>query len=461
MFKKILSLLMALVLSFGFVGCGNKSDLPEYENKQFDISGFWAPYEISEESFKLYKDVGFTELAMINHSLEKTSENQFYLGSERTMKALEICKKVGLNAILNYNDWIATWAEDDENYYGDTPFSRFDLYGDYKDIITGIHICDEPFVRHIDIYGNKTLIDDFKKVYPNAKYIVNLIPFTAVTNRGFESYEQMMQIIEETFMEPFETPYVSVDVYPFHEGNTLDDGTLALNYRYIAESAKKYGIKPAYILQSSVGGGEFEMDLSEADLRWEINNALAFGADTLQYYCYSVPKTLKDDGTVEYMYDNCILKQDNTPSDIYYSLQKLHKEIQSFASVILSYDWDKTVGISGTEDQTFRLSALEYDDNFNIIKLEGSENYVDASGTQDMLVSRFTSEKYGEAYMFLNWAERTNSNTVTAEFKDCGAVALYGGEGFDGTPEIIKLDENGKATFELAYGEGVFVIPLV
>ena len=135
MFKKILSLLMALVLSFGFVGCGKKSDLPEYENKQFDISGFWAPYEISEESFKLYKDVGFTELAMINHSLEKTSENQFYLGSERTMKALEICKKVGLNAILNYNDWIATWAEDDENYYGQTPFSKFNLYGDYKDII--------------------------------------------------------------------------------------------------------------------------------------------------------------------------------------------------------------------------------------------------------------------------------------------------------------------------------------
>ena len=160
------------------------------------------------------------------------------------------------------------------------------------------------------------------------------------------------------------------------------------------------------------------------------------------------------------MYDNCILKQDNTPSDIYYSLQKLHKEIQSFASVILSYDWDKTVGISGTEDQTFRLSALEYDDSFNIVKLEGSENYVDASGTQDMLVSRFTSEKYGEAYMFLNWAERTNSNTVTAEFKDCGAVALYGGEGFDGTPEIIKLDENGKVTFELAYGEGVFVTPV-
>ena len=137
-------------------------------------------------------------------------------------------------------------------------------------------------------------------------------------------------------MKPFENPYVSVDVYPFHEGSKSDDATLALNYRYIAESAKKFNVKPAFILQSSVGGGEFETSLSEADLRWEINNALAFGADTLQYYCYSVPKTLKDDGTVEYMYDNCILKQDNTPSDIYYSLQKLHKEIKSFSNVILA-----------------------------------------------------------------------------------------------------------------------------
>lgn len=459
MFKKILSLLMVLVLAFGFVGCGKKSDLPEYESKQFDISGFWAPYEISEDSFKQYKDVGFTSLAMINHSLEKTSENQFYLGSERTMKALEICKKVGLNAILNYNDWIATWAEDDENYYGDTPFSKFDLYGDYKDIITGVHICDEPFVKHIDIYGNKTLIDDFKKVYPNAKYIVNLIPITALSSRGFDSYEQMMQIIEETFMKPFETPYVSVDVYPFHEGMTTDDETLASNYNYIAKSAKKYNIKPAYVLQASLGN-EFEKSLSESDLRWEINNALAFGADTLQYYCYSVPKTFNEDGTVEYMYDNCILNQDDTPSDIYYSLQKLHKEIQSFASVILSYDWDKTIGVSGTEEQTYRVCDLEYGEKFEIMKLDDSKNYVDASGTQDMLVSRFTSEKYGEAYMFLNWAERGNSNTVTAEFKDCKSIALYGGVGFDGTPEIIKLDENGKATIELEYGEGVFVVPL-
>ncbi len=471
MFKRILALGLVVVMAFGFSGCGSsskstESKLPEYAEKQFEISGFWAPYEMTEESFKQYKDVGFTTFAMINHALDKTSENQFYLGSERTQKALELCRKVGLNAIINYNEWIATWAENDENYYGDTPFSKFDIYGDYKDIITGVHICDEPSKDHLEVYGNKTLIEDFKKVYPNAKYIVNLIPMTALSSRKFDSYEEMMQLVEETFMEPFEKPFISVDVYPFHVGMDDDDGTLLANYKYIADSSKKYGVKPGYILQSSVGGTdednkEFEMELSERDLRWEINNALLFGADTLQYYCYAIPKGFNDDGTTAYLYDRCILNRDDTPSDIYYSLQKLHKEIQSFANVILAYDWDTTVGISGSEEQTYRVCSLEYDLELNPIKLENCKNYVSAKGTQDLAVSRFTSDKYGDAYMFLNWADRNeNTNKVTVQFKDCKSAALYGGEGFDGTPQIIELDQDGNFTFELSYGEGKFITPI-
>ena len=143
----------------------------------------------------------------------------------------------------------------------------------------------------------------------------------------------------------------------------------------IAETAKKYNAKTNFILQSSTSA-EFQDDLSEADMRWQVYSALAFGADTLQYYCYSVPQSFNEDGTVNSMYDSCILNQDGTPSDIYYNLQKLHKEIQSFASVILSYDWDKTIGVSGTEEKTFRLDYLEidYENNFEVRKLDGSKN---------------------------------------------------------------------------------------
>ena len=435
--------------------------IPKFSEKQFEISGFWAPYEITEESFQQYKDVGFTTLAMINHSLKNNSRDQFYLGSQRTMKALEICKKVGLNAILNYNDWKAEQCEG-SNYNGDTPFSKYDLYTEYKDIITGIHICDEPYISHIAEYGNKTLVDDFKSVYPNTKYIVNLIPITSVSSRGFSSYEQMMEIYEKNFMEPFgDNAFVSVDVYPFHIGMVDDDRLLAYNYKYIAESAKKFGVKPGYILQSSIGGGEFEMELSESDLRWEIYSALSFGADTLQYYCYSVPQSTDSNGKTTYMYDNCILNQDNTPSHVYYSLQKLHKEIQSFSDVILSYDWDKSIGVSGYEECAYRVSNMELDLNTGRIKFEDPKHYVASKSTHDLLISRFTNQQYGEAYMFTNFADRGGNSKVDITFRNCRSVAIYGGAGFNGTPKIAHLDSNGNLTLDLDYGEGVFVIPLV
>ena len=437
----------------------SKGKIPQFSKQRFELSGFWAPYEISEKSFKQYKDAGFTTLAMINHSLENTSEGQFYLGSERTMNALKICKKVGLKAILNYNGWKAEDVEG-AGYYGETPFSTYDIYGDYKDIITGIHICDEPQVKHIPIYSKKTLIDDFKKVYPNAKYIVNLLPLAIHTGGYFNSYAEMMEIYEENFMEPFDSPFVSVDIYPFHQDDKTDDALLAANYEYIANTAKKYGIKPTFILQASTGN-EFEKNLSESDLRWEINAAIAFGANALQYYCYSVPRSYNQDGSINHMYDYCILKPDDTPSGIYYSLQKLHKEIQSFASVILSYDWDKSIGVSGSKEAIFRVSALEYDEDYNREKFDDAKHYVSATATQDLIVSRFTSQEYGESYMFVNFADRNNGNTVAVTLRDCKAVAIYGGVDYSGTPQIVSLDEEGNLTFDLDYGEGVFVIPLV
>ena len=119
MIKRILSVILVIFMTIGVAACSegkidNKTEvkkIPDYTQKEFGLSGYWAPYEISEESLKLYKEVGFNTLLMINHSLDNTSEEQFYLGSERTMNALELCKKLGLKATLNYNDWKAEQVE--------------------------------------------------------------------------------------------------------------------------------------------------------------------------------------------------------------------------------------------------------------------------------------------------------------------------------------------------------------
>ncbi|MBE6810984.1 MAG: hypothetical protein E7521_08020 [Ruminococcaceae bacterium] len=460
MVRKLIVLFLSVVMILSAVGC--KSDgLPKYPEKSFEISGFWAPYELTEETFKQYKDVGFTTFAMINHSLEKNSENQFYLGSDRTMKALELCRKTGLKAILQYGDWLATWSEQNEDYYNETPFSQHDLYGEYKDIITGISIVDEPSKDHYDgRYNSKAMMDDFQKVYPDAYYIVNLSPrYAGGTYWDFANYDELVDTYEKEIMTHFDKKFISVDCYPFRneeKNKYARHQDWLLGHEIIANLAKKHDAYKTAIIQSSVTN-EFASVLTEGDMRLQVNVALAFGFDHIQYYCYEVPRSYNEDGTVNYMYEHCILNQDSTPNEMYYWLQDIHKEIQSFSSVILAYDWDSIIARNpvGFSSNTDMMQMLDRE-------FENAKHFDKTISSTDVAISRFTSEKYGEAYMFVNYAQRdAKNNVVTATFKDCKKVAVYGGNGFDGTPKIVELDEEGKCRFEFEYGEGAFVVPVV
>ncbi len=455
--KRLFCIFMTSTFLVGTLSSCSKnyeSKIPQYPQAQFEICGLWAPREMSEDAFKLYKDAGFNVLSFTNHDEQpRSSENQYYIGSKRTMEALKLCKKVGLNAYISYGDSWFNRKNEGDDYFDNSPFSNHDDYGEYKDIIKGVHIKDEPNKENLPPYYSKTLIDDFKKIYPNAHYIVNLIPKTAGShNYGYDTYEELVDDYAKNIMAQFDTSYISLDFYPFHTIAIEPDYHILSNYELIANTAKEYNAKKTMILQSSTGL-EFEESLSEGDMRWQVYTALAFGADNLQYYCYSVP--------AEREYNYCMLKPDNkTPSDLYYYVQEINNEIQSFASALLAYDWDETIGSSGTVEQTLRVTDMEYDKDYNIKKFKNAKHFSKVEGTQDVIVSRFESEQYGEGYMFVNFAARNNSNTITASFKDCSAVDIYGSKGFDGTPKVVPLDENGNVTIQLNYGDGVFVTPI-
>ena len=464
MFKRVLSIIIALVMAFSLGACKKTKEtkkgyvLPEYSYKQFEIAGLWAPRQMTEEAFLQYKNAGFNVFSFTNHDeLPRKSENQYYIGSKRSLEALELCKKVGLDVYISYGDsWFNRHNEGDEYFEGE-PFSKHNVYGEYMDIIKGMHVKDEPNKETMTYLSNDTLINDFKKVYGNRKYIVNLIPETAVQSRDYDNYTEMLEHYGEGILSKFERPNVSVDCY-LYSNNYLVEGNIINNYNQLANTAKKYGATTTMILQSSTGN-EFQDTLGEAEMRQQVYLALAFGADGIQYYCYSVPEGMDP------QYKNCMLERDNvTPSQLYYDVKTVNEEIQKFASAFLAYDWNQSVGVTGTEDQTFRVSVIEEKLNeageFEKIKLEDAKYYVSATSTQDMVVSHFTSEKYDEAYMFVNFGENNDKkNTTTVTFKDCTAIAVYGGEDYSGTPEIIEL-KDGKTVFELSYGEGVFVTPL-
>ena len=426
--------------------------LPSYDKQEFEIGALSSPEELSEEAYMQYKDAGFNVMVFSIHNGKSSSDDLFYLGSNRTQKALEICKKIGLDVYVAYgNSWAARNIEG-EDYFGNTPFSKHNYYGDYMDMIKGIRIIDEPSKDQLITLADDSLINDFKKVYADKKYMINLIPATAVTSRGFADYEELLDFYGKNIMSKFDKPYISVDVYPFSTSKNPEN-MIVYNYNEIAKTAKKYGAETTFILQSSTGL-EFLDTLSEADMRWQAYLAIAFGADNLQYYSYSVPDEIE--------YNYCMLQKDKkTPSELYYHVKEVNNEIQKFASVALSYNWEQAIGVYGTVDQNLRVSAVKFDENFEVAKFKKAEHYVETTSTQDLLISRFASDKYGEAYMFVNFARAENDNNVIdATFKNCDAVAVYGGENYNGTPKIIELTKDGKFELELKYGEGVFVTPL-
>lgn len=467
MLKKVTAVILVLIMAFSLTACKDSSKneaakqgtaLPEYESQEFEIAGLWAPRQMTEEAFLQYKNAGFNVYSFTNHDeLPRNSETQYYIGSKRSLEALELCKKVGLDVYISYGDsWFNRHNEGDE-YFDDEPFSKHNVYGEYMDIIKGMHVKDEPDKETMTYLSDDALINDFKKVYGDRKYIVNLIPETAVQSRDYENYTELLEHYGEGILSKFDKPNVSVDCY-LYSNNYLVEDNIINNYNQLANTAKKYGATTTMILQSSTGN-EFQDTLGEAEMRQQVYLALAFGADGIQYYCYSVPEGMDP------QYKNCMLERDNvTPSQLYYDVKTVNEEIQKFASAFLAYDWNQSIGISGTEEQTFRVSVIEEAINenweFEKIKLQDAKHYVAAQGTHDLVASHFTSQQYGEAYMFVNFAENKDAkNQVEMQFKDCGSVAVYGGKDYSGTPKIIEL-KDGKTTLELEYGEGVFVVPL-
>ena len=253
MFKKIIIFLLACILTTSILGCAGKSstinsgtqnkiELPRYKEQQFELSALSAPREMTEEAFLQYKNAGFNVLAFSNHDGNISSDSLYYLGSNRTIQALELCKKIGIDAYVSYgNNWNSRNIEG-EDYFGDTPFSKHNYYGAYMDIIKGIRIMDEPNKEKMKQLADNTLINDFKKVYPDKKYMINLIPETAIESRNYRNYAEMLEHYGSDIMSKFDNPYICVDCYLFSDNSTVPLNILS-NYNQIAQTAKKYNDK--------------------------------------------------------------------------------------------------------------------------------------------------------------------------------------------------------------------------
>ncbi len=454
--NSIIAAITAVCLSLGTTACttNNNESTPHaktYEDANFVISGFWQPHDITEEGFTLYKNAGLNNLLMGHHDGEWTSENRAYLGSVLTQKNLELCRKVGLTATLNFAEWYKIASEG--TGYGATPFTTYDLYGEYKDIITAVHMSDEPSTTRMNDFASDTLIEDFKKVY-DVPYFINLWPDYAATQKlGAKTYEEYLDYFDEHVLSKFDkNKMVSVDYYPFRSTGFLTGWLSCLDK--VAKLSQKHSARTHFYIQTAEKT-EFKSGLTEEDLRLQVYVSLAFGATDLSYYCYFDPGSPEDP-----MYEYCILKPDGTPSPLYEYVKNVNGEITSFAPAILAYDWVKCMGIASESDPNGSAAMTKLGSGADF----SDRKFVDGVSTEGNCLIGVFDRTEDEGYMIINYGnpEQTETYDYSVKLKgEAKYLAVYGGAGYDGTPQIMKANSDGVCTLTIKPGEGKFIVPLV
>ena len=461
MSKKTACILTAITAlsSLSAFGCNKQPNVPQYESAQLRLSGFWSPYEQTEESYLLYKNAGLNTLLMGNHSVDEwTSETLDYLGSAHTAKSLQLCKKVGLDAVLQYGDWYCARAEG--KGMGETPFSSRNVYEEYKDIIAAVHITDEPSVAGMDTYGDDALTTDFKSVY-NVPYMVNLFPnYASKQALGAKNYDVYLAAYEEKILSDFsKNAMVSVDFYPYMADYTGLHSSWLLCYEKVAKLAQRYNATTHFYLQSA-NKNEFADDLTEQDMRLQAYVALCYGAEWLSYYCYAMPHIYAEDGSYTGMYEKCILDVNNKPTSLYDAVKNVNAEIQSFASVYLAYDWVKTVGLTDNSKNNGNIAITML---WEKVDFSDRKTLSDVKADGDCIIGCFERAE-DEGYMLVNYslpADNKQTKLTLSLKKRYSFVAVYGGEGVtSGLPQIVKTDKKGNCEISLNAGEGKFVVPL-
>ena len=435
------------LILLNFAACGKKDDgLTQFlENAPQDelmLAGYVAPYEVTEEAFTLYKNCGLNTVAFggNQYELELNSDNFWYWGSRRQDKGLELCKKLGLDAILRYGDWLGELIE---GSWSETPFSDY-TYEEYRDIIKAVHIADEPRTQeHWETYGNDSLTADFQKNF-DVPYMVNLLPtYSGKENLG-GTYDDYLKTYEEYILSDFSDNYmISVDFYPRDKNSGKLRNDWIMCYEKIANLAKKYNAFTHFYIDSAQAGDLYDVK-SEQDLRLQMNVGLAFGGAAFSYYCYSVPPG--------WNYNYCLLNPDGTPSPFYFGAQKVNAEAQSFAKEYLAFDWVKSVAVyEGEEPIEYGMMRLQEN-------LDDRKYVQDISANGDVLVGCFEKQGY-EAYMLVSYVNPDEQGEVdiTLTLQDKNALLVYTGNEKTNGQRIEAKD--GKVKLTIPYGYAVFVIP--
>ncbi|MBQ9113846.1 MAG: hypothetical protein IJY05_02875 [Clostridia bacterium] len=359
-------------------------------------------------------------------------------GKAHVISMLEKCAQKDLAYLLA---WMGTATQTDELLESSDAARMKEWLIEYASYaaMAGVMIADEPGALMFDNY--KAARESFEQYWGEDKlYHSNLLPNWAGTdkwlnfkNDGLEednwtdanyTYEDYIN----DYIEIYQPQMLSFDFYPMvgTTGTSYLQSGYFNNLATIRAAAVKANIPFWSYIQTSTWEAN-QRTVTAAELLWNVNTSLAYGAKGIQYFCGVEPYDEKDSaGNTTRTFTSGLFNADGSSTDIYYYAQKANMQILTVDHILMNA---RSMGVmyAGSIPQFYSVSngvytALDETANAAEIPTEGTlSSYGGATIKADggVLVGCFDYNGKA-AYYIVN-----NSTSATADANLVFGVSAY------------------------------------
>lgn len=285
----------------------------------------------------------------------------FGINNDRAL--LDLLHRYGIHAVVNgvVPGWFGADGKNAGTMHATNPedayLSRAALFKDHPAIV-GIDIGDEPSLLDFPYYGK--IVRLLSGIFPSKLLYLNIYPsYGMLAGAGHEqaerelgtaSYEQYLC----AYLEHVPLPYLSIDHYAY--SSSID--RLISDLETASVVCKRHGKPLMTVLQ--VNSNDSERYLTADELRLEAWLALAYGARTVSWACYSPG-----------WWHNNVLDKYGTKTEQYEKLKTVNRELRAFTEEYQGYTHALTHRLAKGDELSTALGTLYADCTAVIGELEG------------------------------------------------------------------------------------------
>lgn len=271
--------------------------------------GMWVPppsSEISIERYKEIRDGGFTFVIGFREIED---------GEETVIKALDCAEANGLKYLVS-DPRVKNLALDALSEMGPlvAPYAGHPAY-------MGHLFFDEPSAEEFERLA--ALADSYYAHVLDGLAYVNLLPTYAKPPMwGTDTYADYL----EQFLSTFKPKVLSYDHYPLLMGKNKPD--YFANLWQISEACRRHGVPFWLFIQTLSFNGKYR-EPNEAELRWQVNLSLAFGAVGIQYFTYWSPEDWNNE-----TFGEALIRKDGSRTEQYDRVKRINDELAVVGPVL-------------------------------------------------------------------------------------------------------------------------------